>query len=398
MKQFLSILLTASMVCASFLTAFAAENISVPSDVKGLPCEPAVTALINEGVISGYPDGTFRPSNTISRAEACVVAVKSMKVSDSDVTAAPASGFTDLAGYDWASKYINYGVKQGLIKGYPDGSFRPAASVTENEMSAMLIHSLGYPDSSVQGTWPSNYYNKAMELGLYQSMDAPKTAPDADHPATRGDVAIMTDNAMNTAAHNGSQAPEKPAQPDTKPNPDTAVSDNTFVPDDNTNYFGMITDVSQILSDGQKTQSIAFQFGNKTGQLICENSGVADGIKPSDYLNGQLYQIKVRNHKVQNVSAVPTGGASVHEITDGFTPVTAVSDTSIQFQHNYHPFADRVVVYAAVFDKDGDLTGYKAVSTGSITVDSQVRAYDVTKDNDAVGVVVLVKPGDVSKL
>lgn len=427
MKQFFSILLAASLVCASFLTAFAAEDISVPPDVKGLPCEAAVSALIKEGVISGYPDGTFQPANTITRAEACIVAVKSMKVSDSDITAAQASGFPDLDGYDWAVKYINYGVKQGLVKGYPDGSFRPAAPVTKNEMSAILIHSLGYPASSVKGTWPSNYYDKAIELGLYQSLDAPKTAADANHPAARADVAVMTVNAMNAAAHNGSQTPgnpqgmpsqpgtpnqqeapenpaqpegsEKPVQPDAKPNADTdSGSADTFVPEDNTNYYGMIADVSQVLSEGQKTQGITFLFGNKTGQLTCENSGVVDGVKPSDYFNGQLYQIKVRNHKVQSISAVQADGSPAHEITDGFTPVTAVGDTSIQFHHNYHPFADRVVVYTAVFDKDGDLTGYRAGSTGSITVGSQVRAYHVTKGNDAISVVVLVKAGDVSKL
>lgn len=414
MKQFFSILLAVSLVCASFLTAFAAEDIVVPSDVKGMPYETAVSALIKDGVISGYPDGTFQPANTINRAEACVAIVKSTKVPHSDLAASADSGFTDLSGYGWAKEYINYGVKQEIIKGYPDGSFRPAAPVTKNEISAMLIHSLGYPASSLTGPWPSNYYTKAMELGLYQSLDVPKTAADADRPATRADVAVMIYNAVNgknpTAPQTPSDTPQKPVlpgspqkpdQPEAKPNSDSdSSSANTFVPEDNTNYFGMIADISQVLdSDGQKTQGITFLFGDKSGQLLCENSGVADGVKPSAYLNGQLYQIKVRNHKVQSVSAVQTGTASAHEITDGFTAVTAVENTSMQFNKSYHPFSDRVVVYKALFDKDGDLTGYRASSTSSITVGSQVRAYGMTKDNpDTINVVVLVKAGDVSKL
>ena len=94
-------LLTAALFAG---TVFAAE---VPADVVGEPVEEAVTALFERGIITGDENGLFNPQQNLTRAQACIIVVKSMDPPVGEVagtaTQAPAdSGFPDMSGYSWA--------------------------------------------------------------------------------------------------------------------------------------------------------------------------------------------------------------------------------------------------------------------------------------------------------
>jgi hypothetical protein len=150
MRKVLSFILILTLVLSSFSVVFAVEN-EAPADVKGTTYEAAVAALMAKGIVAGYPDGSFRPESKISRAEACLIVVKSMNPTEAELSAAVNSGFPDLYGYDWAAKYINYAVAKGVVNGYPDGTFRPAEDVTYNEMVTMLVLALGYQRKDLTG-------------------------------------------------------------------------------------------------------------------------------------------------------------------------------------------------------------------------------------------------------
>lgn len=124
MRKGIAFLLVALLALSSFAAVFAAEA-QAPADVKDTRYEAAVTALMGKGILSGYPDGTFRPEWTISRAEACTIVVKAMAPSEEALTKAAKSNFPDLAGYDWAAKYINYASAKGVISGYPGAEVLP---------------------------------------------------------------------------------------------------------------------------------------------------------------------------------------------------------------------------------------------------------------------------------
>ena len=79
----------------------------------------AVSTMCRAGVINGYPDGTFKPNAPITRAEFATIAVRFFQVQQSDKNV-----FDDTAGH-WAVKFINAAVENGLIAGYPDGTFKP---------------------------------------------------------------------------------------------------------------------------------------------------------------------------------------------------------------------------------------------------------------------------------
>lgn len=191
MRKVLSFVLVLSLVLGSFSMAFAAT----PKDVVGAPSEEAVTVLTDLGVIVGYEDGTFRPENTVTRAEAAIIIIKALGLENSVGT--QKSSYSDMSGYGWAEGYIAFATQLGILSGYPDGTFKPGQTVSYNEMARILVGALGYTADSLTGTWPANFVNQAAAVGI---MDGIKSGGNTG--ANRGDVAIMANNALT--AHIGS--------------------------------------------------------------------------------------------------------------------------------------------------------------------------------------------------
>ena len=115
----------------------------------------AVSTMANGRILMGYEDGTFRPTASITRAEFATIAIRFF--ADFVVTD---SQFTDIEGH-WGEKYINMAAEKGLIKGYPDSTFRPDEPITRAEAMAIINRLLGrhpHKDYLGQGmiTWPDN--------------------------------------------------------------------------------------------------------------------------------------------------------------------------------------------------------------------------------------------------
>ncbi|MBQ4506914.1 MAG: S-layer homology domain-containing protein [Firmicutes bacterium] len=121
---------------------------SVRSSLAGTACSftdveegdwfyDAVAAMSELGIVNGYPDGSFRPSEKISRAELTAMAVRF------DETEKAAKGnFYDVIGH-WAQSDIAKAVENGWVNGYEDGSFKPDASITRAEAIALINRVLG---------------------------------------------------------------------------------------------------------------------------------------------------------------------------------------------------------------------------------------------------------------
>ncbi len=156
MRKVLSFVLVLSLVLGSFGFAFAAPL----SDVVGQDCEEAVNVLTELGVVQGYPDGTFKPAQVVTRAEMAVIVVSALGLEDYAVGTA---NFSDMAGH-WSNGYVAYAASLGIIAGYPDGTFKPNQIVSYDEAAKMLVAALGYTPDSLVGTWPANYVVKLSPL------------------------------------------------------------------------------------------------------------------------------------------------------------------------------------------------------------------------------------------
>lgn len=88
----------------------------------------AVSTLSNAGVITGYPDGTFRPDKQITRAELTAIVVSMFGKDDSAV-----SPFSDVSRSQWYYGYVATAAKNGWVKGYSGNTFHPVSNITRAE-------------------------------------------------------------------------------------------------------------------------------------------------------------------------------------------------------------------------------------------------------------------------
>ena len=99
----------------------------------------AVSTLSRLGVISGYPDGTFRPDASITRAEFAKIAVSFCKYGSTTYSGC----FSDVKASDWFSTCVETARNSNLIAGYPDGTFQPNNAITRAEACTIVNRTLG---------------------------------------------------------------------------------------------------------------------------------------------------------------------------------------------------------------------------------------------------------------
>lgn len=181
-KRLAVIMLVVAMILSTAGIASAAL-----SDVAGTRYEESVEYLRNLKVVAGYPDGTFKPEATITRAEAAkiIIVMKYGSTTLADLLKGAVT-FSDVPGAHWASGFIALAKNAGIVNGYPDGTFKPEGLVTYAEFAKMLVEAAGL--TPLAGlAWPANYVGAAQAAGMLA--DVPLFA--ANSPATRGDCAIM---------------------------------------------------------------------------------------------------------------------------------------------------------------------------------------------------------------
>jgi len=186
-KKLVSLLLVLSLVLGSFSMVFAA-----PADVVGTDYEEDVAKLMAIGVLAGYPDGTFKPENTVTRAEFAKMIVVASGLEDAAVLSAGVTQFPDVTADHWAAGYINVATQKKFIEGYPNGNYGAEDDITYAQMFTILIRAIGLGDVvEKDGVWPSNYLAKAVQLELNDGLSSA-----ANDAATRGDVAIAFVNTI----------------------------------------------------------------------------------------------------------------------------------------------------------------------------------------------------------
>ena len=197
-KKYLVSLVSAAMVLGSLAatgTASAATVASAPfSDVtSSTSYANAINFVAGAGIVNGTGNGAFQPTTPVTRAEmAKIVVLDAGKGSVATSLASMTPSFSDASSIPtWAWGYVNAAVAMGVLKGYPDGTFRANNNVTDAEALAMFTRALGN-DWDVTGTWPNNYILAGYNFGIANGL----TSESANVPALRGEIAQM---AFNTA-------------------------------------------------------------------------------------------------------------------------------------------------------------------------------------------------------
>ena len=172
MKKILSLVLVIALVLGSFSFAFA--TVSTPTDVVDTDYETEVETLMALGVVDGYEDGTYKPAKVVTRAELAKLIIVELGYED---LAGGTANFSDTSGH-WAEGYIALASGLGLVNGYPDGTFKPDNTVSFDEAITMVLRGLGYTDECLTGTWPTNYKIKALNIDLLDDVDVTAAGAD----------------------------------------------------------------------------------------------------------------------------------------------------------------------------------------------------------------------------
>jgi S-layer homology domain len=111
-------------------------QIAQASDVTGNWAEPFIRVLVEKEIIKGYPDGTFRPDQPINRAEFAALLNRAFSLESATST----RKFKDIPKKFWATEVIQKAVSSGFMIGYPNGTFAPKQNITRIQSLVALVN------------------------------------------------------------------------------------------------------------------------------------------------------------------------------------------------------------------------------------------------------------------
>ena len=139
------------------------------TDINGHWAKNQILDFVSKGYVAGYEDNTFRPENSITRAEFVRVLNQVFKFEEKE-----GENFTDVNNSDWYYNDVCIGAKAGYIKGYEDGTFRPNSPITREEASKILATvlnlkgdgKLGFTDSNKISDWAKDAVDALSDNGM----------------------------------------------------------------------------------------------------------------------------------------------------------------------------------------------------------------------------------------
>ncbi|MFE5324411.1 S-layer homology domain-containing protein [Paenibacillus sp. NPDC056579] len=161
-----------------------ADPVQADSSVKLNVFSDRFGALKHQRYILGYPDGQFKPDNSLTRAELAAIVAR---LTENDKVDGPLS-YSDVQEQHWAANYVKIATKHGYFGGFEDGSFRPEAQVTRGELASVMARFLELKSgaageahfSDVQGHWAADAI-EALYRGKFLSGYPDGTFKPQDH-------------------------------------------------------------------------------------------------------------------------------------------------------------------------------------------------------------------------
>ena len=164
-----------------------------------------VQLISAKGITDGYPDGTFRPNNNVTRAEFAKMVVETFQF---DTAGQEVTKFEDVKSTDWFYPYVATLYNLGIINGRSETKFAPNEPVTREEMAKMIslalskagkvslsaIPTISFKDDSSISAWAKKYVAVVVENGIMEGRGNSTFAPKAN--ATRAEVATVVVRAL----------------------------------------------------------------------------------------------------------------------------------------------------------------------------------------------------------
>ncbi|OEH93347.1 S-layer homology domain-containing protein, partial [Bacillus solimangrovi] len=180
-RKFIATTVTTAVVASAVAPAVSAAQFSDVQDSAWYT--DSIDYLVGKEVLSGYPDGTFKPNGSLTRAEAAKVMALTLGL---DTEGEATVDFPDVNSGDWFAPYVTALVNEGVISGFPDGTFKPQETLTRAQMAKMMAVAYGIgEDSSVDldfvdlgdSQWAKGYIGALVGAGIVEGLDATHYGP-----------------------------------------------------------------------------------------------------------------------------------------------------------------------------------------------------------------------------
>lgn len=263
-NKLLPLALTATMIVPS-VPAMAA-----PSDIAGHWAESVITQWQNKGLIQGYEDGTFKPGNTITRAE-FVTLMNNAKGFWSEGSI----NFSDVKNGSWFYSAVARAVAAGYVKGYSDGSFKPGNTITRAEAAVMIANAAKlsaneagayrFTDIGSIPAWARGSVGAVVAAGYMTGY--PDGSFDANASISRAEAVSSLNRMLGGTAY-------QPTQP-TTPTTDTTktTSDDVVIEDKGTTLKNQTVDGNVTIAKSVGNGDVTLRNVTIKGDLIVKGGG-----------------------------------------------------------------------------------------------------------------------------
>ena len=199
--------LSGAPVTWSFTTASSSGGGGTFSDIAGSPYAAAITALADDGVVTGFEDGTFKPNNAVTRQQFAKMIVLALGLTVTGTEVCPFGDVPAQEGTDpfYPSKYVAVCASQSITQGTTPTTFSPRAFITHQQLITMVVRAAGLSDppagysppfTAGQFSLNEHYLNarKASYAGLLAGLVGVGPTYDFLAPSTRGECAQILYN------------------------------------------------------------------------------------------------------------------------------------------------------------------------------------------------------------
>ena len=268
-KRAVSLLLAISMMIGLLSLGFAAGSQFADDDGSGTWAWAGtyIYDCYERNIINGYEDGTYLPDKTLTRAEAAKIIAIAM---DLDIETEAVSSFQDVADDNWAVPYIEACAEASIISGYEDGTFLPSKSVSRAEMAKMIAVALGigtdgkddlissFADVSADH-WALMYIEACVDAGILNGMTETTFEPGSS--VTRAQAAKIISCALAYVEGGGSVSHSADTEQEDETDADSVSEASMLTVDGTTYYIGQtLDDLLESAGNAEETLSSTYGF------------------------------------------------------------------------------------------------------------------------------------------
>jgi len=161
--------------------------------------QPEIITGVHLLYITGYPDGTFKPNNNITRAEIAGIVAR-IDFEDFPRGVLHSVNFPDVTGNEWFASYLGFAQQRGLVTGYPNGEYKPQNTLTRAEFATLMVRFIGltpigadaFPDTT--NHWAAGYINALVVHGAITGYEDGTFRPDS--PITRAEAVTLVNRIL----------------------------------------------------------------------------------------------------------------------------------------------------------------------------------------------------------